>query len=102
MTPIVTTHYRYKRPPWREKPVALEVPAVVKAGKPLGTTRTQPETAGTQPAMLTTIVTARRPRAAKILPPGLLPDTPEEHKRRGDLADAMVQAMKRKIAETRR
>ena len=28
---IVTTHYRYKRPPRRKKPVALEVPAVVTA-----------------------------------------------------------------------
>ena len=28
---IVTTHYRYKRPPGKRKPVALEVPAVVKA-----------------------------------------------------------------------
>jgi hypothetical protein len=31
MTRIVPTHYRYKRPPRRKKPVALEVPAVVKA-----------------------------------------------------------------------
>jgi hypothetical protein len=34
MTRIVTTHYRYKRPPRRKKPVALEVPAVVKATDP--------------------------------------------------------------------
>jgi hypothetical protein len=31
MTRIVTTHYRYKRPPRRKKPVALKVPEVVKA-----------------------------------------------------------------------
>ena len=31
MTRIVTTHYRYKRPPGRKKPVALAVPAVVTA-----------------------------------------------------------------------
>jgi len=30
-TSIVTTHYRYKRPPRKRKPVALEVPAVVTA-----------------------------------------------------------------------
>ena len=42
------------------------------------------------------IVTARKP--AKAIPDGLLPDTPEEHKRRGDAADAMFQEMKRKIA----
>jgi hypothetical protein len=31
---IVRTAYRYKRPPRRKKPVALEVPAVVKAADP--------------------------------------------------------------------
>jgi hypothetical protein len=31
MTRIVRTHYRYKRPPKRKKPVALEVPAVITA-----------------------------------------------------------------------
>ena len=31
MTRIVTTHYRYKRPPRRKQPVALEGPEVVKA-----------------------------------------------------------------------
>ena len=30
MTRIVTSHYRYKRPPKRKKAVALEVPAVVR------------------------------------------------------------------------
>ena len=31
MTRIVTTHYRYKRPPRKRKPIALEAPAVVTA-----------------------------------------------------------------------
>jgi hypothetical protein len=31
---IVTTHYRYKRPPRKRQAVALEVPAVVKAAEP--------------------------------------------------------------------
>ena len=43
------------------------------------------------------IVAARK--SAKAIPDGWLPDTPEEHKRRGDLADALFQDMKRKIAE---
>jgi hypothetical protein len=34
MTRIVRTAYRYKRPPRRKQPVALEVPAVVKAAEP--------------------------------------------------------------------
>jgi hypothetical protein len=29
MTRIVTSHYRYKRPPKRRKPAPLEVPAIV-------------------------------------------------------------------------
>ena len=32
------------------------------------------------------------------IPNGWLPDTPEEHQRRGDRADAMFQEMKRRIA----
>ena len=31
MTRIVTTHYRYKRPPRKRKPVAIEAPAIVTA-----------------------------------------------------------------------
>jgi hypothetical protein len=34
MTRIVHTTYHYKRPPKRKKPVALDVPAVVKAADP--------------------------------------------------------------------
>jgi hypothetical protein len=34
MTRIVRTAYRYKRPPRKRKPVALEVPAVVQAAEP--------------------------------------------------------------------
>jgi hypothetical protein len=33
MTRIVTYAYRYKRPPRKRKAIALEVPAIVKAGK---------------------------------------------------------------------
>jgi hypothetical protein len=29
-----------------------------------------------------------RPKAARIIPPGLLPDTPEEHTRQADVAEA--------------
>ena len=41
------------------------------------------------------IVTARKPRSRRSDVPDM---TPEEHKRRGDAADAMFQEMKRKIA----
>ena len=44
------------------------------------------------------IVTVRR-TPAKILPPGLLADTPEEHKRRADTADALWRELVRRVAE---
>ena len=34
-----------------------------------------------------------RLKPAKILPPGLLPEAPEEHERRGDAADALFRAV---------
>ena len=70
---IVTTHYRYKRPPKKGKAVALDVPAVVlRAGR-------RPADEDRKPA----IVTAKNPR-------GRLPDmTPEEYQRRCDAADAL-------------
>jgi hypothetical protein len=37
--------------------------------------------------------------AGQSIPAGWLPDTPEEHRRRVDLADAMFQEMKRQIGE---
>jgi hypothetical protein len=120
MTRIVTTHYRYKRPPGRKKPVALEVPAVVTAKsrrRPIGEKAAaempfapvsgrkgaaQPSTpylanADRKPA----IVTARRPRATVSLPPGLLPETPEEHQRRGDAADALWRELVRRATGKR-
>jgi hypothetical protein len=43
VTGIVTTHYRYKRPPRRKQAVALEVPEVVKATDPAkGSTSVRP------------------------------------------------------------
>ena len=42
------------------------------------------------------IVTIRS-QSAKILPPGLLPETPEEHQRRGDAADAMFRELVRRV-----
>jgi hypothetical protein len=38
------------------------------------------------------IVTIRRYKAAVTIPPGLLPDTPEEHRRRGEAATATTLA----------
>jgi hypothetical protein len=120
---IVRTAYRYKRPPKRKKPVALELPAVVKAADPAKAhrrTMPPPESTPAIPAVVRSstkragasavvaanddrkpaIVTIRR-TPAKILPPGLLPETPEEANRRGDAADALWRELVRRATGKR-
>ena len=113
MTRIVTTRYRYKRPPGKRKAVAMEVPAIVrKNGRrrnaaaeekkeklPRGVTGPgqedpTPASDDRKPA----IVTVRR-KPERVLPPGLLAETPEEHQRRGDAADALWRELVRRVAE---
>ena len=119
MTRIVRTAYRYKRPPKRKKPVALEVPAVVKAADPekarrkraAAPTESAPEMVnatikragasaapaandGRKPAVLTI-----QRQSARIIPSDLLAETPEEHRRRGDAADALFREIQRRIGE---
>jgi hypothetical protein len=114
MTRIVRTAYRYKRPPRRKQPVALEVPGVVKAvdpakarpSKPPAKNKPEPSAPAaanddgpTEPAprpaaeTKSAIVTARKPGARFADVPDM---TPEEHRRRGDAADAMFREMKRR------
>ena len=50
-----------------------------------------------QRAAKAAIVTIRR-QAARIIPPGLLAETPEEHRRRGDAADATWRELVRRVA----
>ena len=68
MTRIVTTHYRYKRPPKKKRPVAIEVPEVVtvhdrkrvaKAGKSDSASGSKPKAAGDD--RKAAIVTAKTP-----------------------------------------
>jgi hypothetical protein len=111
MTRIVTSTYRYKRPPRKRKPaVPLEGPAIVTIRDrkrvapetPAKILAEQAEAAVAPPpaneARKSAIITIRR-KPDRVLPPGLLPETPEEHKRRGDGADAMFQRFKRLIEE---
>jgi hypothetical protein len=116
MTHIVTTSYRYKRPPKRKKPVMLEVPAVITAASKRRKVAAEAKAAlkasitlapGESPTLTTgrtssgdaaksAIITVRR-KAARIIPPDLLPETPEEHRRRGDAADAMWRELVRRV-----
>ena len=88
---IVRSTYRYKRPPRKRKAVALEVPAIVRAGKKA------PTAPKADDDRKSAIVTAKNPRRGRF---GDVPDdmTSEEHKRRGDAADALFREMKRQIA----
>jgi hypothetical protein len=86
MTSIVTSTYRYKRPPRKRKPVAIEATAVVTAQpstprEAAGVPATPPANDDRKPA----IVTIKRKSRF-----GDAPDlTPEEHQRRGEAASAM-------------
>jgi hypothetical protein len=117
VTRIVRIAYRYKRPPGKRKPVALEVPAVITAKSSRRPIRVkaaaevprhapvfrrkgavQPSTSReAERAMPAAIVTIRR-QGARIIPPGLLPETPEEHRRRGDAADAIWRELMRRAS----
>lgn len=93
MIRIVTTHYRYKRPPRKRKAVALDVPAIVSKGTRL------PEPAQIEDRK-SAIVTAKHPHRRRL--PDVPEMTPEEHKRRGDAADELFREMKRQIAVSKR
>jgi len=110
---IATTHYRYKRPPRKRNAVALEVPAIVTRARPRkemasitrdvsidkSDAQTSPGAAEPEqeaepvPASKSVIVTARKPGRF-----GAAPDVmPEEHKRRGDGADAVWRKLMRRV-----
>jgi hypothetical protein len=81
---IVTYEHRYKRPPRKKKPVAIEGPAVVRTAAPKAEA----------PAPWKSAIVTIRKRGSDV------PDlTPEEHRRRGDAAVALFRKMKRRIAE---
>jgi hypothetical protein len=103
---IVTYAYRPKRPPRKRKEGALDVPAIVKP-TPMKKQQLGPvirlgakgaeavNDNGEQPRPAA-IVTAKHPRRRSV--PDVPDMTPEEHKRRGDAADALFREMKRQIA----
>ena len=90
MTRIVTSTYRYKRPPRKRKAVPLQVPAIVRSGPGSKPATQTPANDDRKPA----IVTARRPGARSSID---VPDmTPEEHRRRGDAAIELWREMVRR------
>ena len=88
---IVTTHYRYKRPPKKRLSVsALDKPAP----PPPANDDDKP------PPKPAAIVTARQPKKAASLPAGLLADTDADHQHRGDAADALWREIVRRVHAT--
>ena len=61
MTRIVTSAYRYKRPPRKKKPVLIEVPAIVQKGVAKPETTPAPASDDRKPAIVT-------PRKRAVLP----------------------------------
>jgi hypothetical protein len=111
MTHIVTTHYRYKRPPRKRKPIEIEGPAIVrKRGRadvvapPTPVEEPKPgndnrPAAATSPhdGTKSAIVTIKR-RSRFRDAPDL---TPEEYQRRAAAADAMWRELVRRVARER-
>ena len=90
---IVTYVHRPKRARTHKAQVA-DMPVIVRAGKKA------PVAATNGDDRKSAIVTAKNPRRGRF---GDVPDmTPEEHKRRGDAADALFREMKRQIAAGKR
>jgi hypothetical protein len=109
VTRIVTSTYRYKRPPRKRKAVPLEGPVIVrKRGKvdavvppdrveePAPGNDNRPETSTSmEDPPKSAIVTVKRPGRF-----GDVPDmTPEEHRQRGDAADALFRKIVRLATE---
>jgi hypothetical protein len=89
---IVTSTYRYKRPPRKRtaQAAAIAVPAIVRRGvKAENDNRPEPEPKSR-------IVTARKPRGSSSDAPDL---TPEEHQQRGDAADALFRELVRRAGK---
>ena len=104
MTRIVRTSYRYKRPPKKRKAAGLEVPTVVKAADPSQVSKrakpTPKESTPAADARTSAIVTIRSRKGAMLA--HLLEDmTPEEHRRRGDAADALFREVVRRATGKR-
>jgi hypothetical protein len=101
---IVTYAHRYKRPPRKRKPnpAALAMPAILRAGKPLHPNAGKQTVSEPLPTdRKKSAIVIIRSRKQTAIPTGLLPETEEEHKRRGAAAAAMWLEMVRRVREVR-
>jgi hypothetical protein len=97
MTRIVTSTYRYKRPPRKRKPVLLEVPAIVVKRAPRSQQASAPKPAAPANDDRKSVIVTARKRKSRV---GDAPDmAPEEHQRRGDAADTLLREMVRRTTK---
>ena len=88
------------RRPRKRKAVEIAGPAIARKAKPGNDNRPDVLSRDDTPPA-SAIVTAQRPRAFASIPAGLLPDTPEEHQRRGEAADALWRELVRRATATK-
>ena len=88
--PAVVAAKRSRRPIGVKAAAEMKrhTPASERSGAVQPSTPREAERGAPQRAAEAAIVTIRW-QGARIIPPDLLPDTPEEHRRRGDAADAL-------------
>src|SRR5579859_6401215 len=97
MARIVTTQYRYKRPPKKRKPVTLAGPAITTVKRTRGERKKPnpppPANDDERPSPKQPAIVAARPRRGRF---GDVPEmTPEEHQQRGDAADTLIRELVR-------
>ena len=92
---MVTTTYRYKRPPKRKKAVLLKVSPIVRAGKqPAALERSIDATESTSAKVRTSAIVTVKGKPGRFDEAEEL--TSEEHRRRGDAADALFRELVRR------
>jgi hypothetical protein len=100
MARIVTTQYRYKRPPKKRKPVPLTGPAITTVKRVHGERRKPnpppPDNDDEKPSPKQPAIVTSRPKRGRF---GEVEDlTPEEHQQRGDAVDALFRELVRKAS----
>jgi hypothetical protein len=99
MTRIVTYAHRYKPPPRKRKAVALEVPAITPGkGRAGNDNRAAPALLPTDGKKSAPVIVTTKSRRASVF--GDAPDiTPDEHRKRGEAADALWRELVRRATE---
>ena len=95
MARIVTTYYRYRRPPKKKRTQPALAQMIVTATRKTKRAKVMPEVR--HDADRKSAIVTMKPRRSRF---GDVPDmTPEEHRRRGDAADELWRELVRRVRE---